>query len=120
MIRDIDPNTPAYARDYVNGWNASERGSDGALDRADGRNVSHAWYDGYQDSAVGRPKWTYRTWRRNGCSSDCGYLCAGPHDEAILYATWAEHSTQVDDDERAVAHAAIMARWVEVIAMEGK
>jgi hypothetical protein len=60
-IRFIPRNTPEYARDYQLGWAAGERISDGALDRADARGVSHAWYDGYADSAAGRRKWHLRT-----------------------------------------------------------
>lgn len=78
-IRTVDPFSREYARDYTNGWNVSENWTEGCLERADAREVSHAWYDGYHDSAAGRPKWTYRTWRRNGCDSDCGYQCDGPH-----------------------------------------
>jgi hypothetical protein len=79
-IRHIDPHTKEYARDYSNGWAASARPSEGsALERADGRGVSHAWYDGYSDMACGREKWTWRTWRRNGCTSNCGDVCNGPH-----------------------------------------
>ena len=78
-ITTIDPSTREYSRDYSAGWRASESGSDGALDRADRRGVSHAWYDGYSDSAAGRDKWTFRTWRRNGCDSNCGFTCSGPH-----------------------------------------
>lgn len=79
MIRHVDPWSPEYARDYTAGWNVSARASEGALDRADGRDVTHAWYDGYSDRAVGNDKWTYRTWRRNGCDAQCGYECDGPH-----------------------------------------
>lgn len=81
-IATVAPESVQYTRDYLSGWNASERGSEGALERADDRNVSHAWYDGYHDNAAGRPKFTYRAWRRNGCDSDCGYVCDGPHREA--------------------------------------
>lgn len=68
-IRSIDPQSPEYDRDYANGWRASENYTDGALERADARGVSHAWYDGYADSAAGRPKWTYREARRAGYDS---------------------------------------------------
>lgn len=77
-----DPHSRLYARDYMAGWNASVRAPYGdglTLERADDRNVSHAWYDGYNDHACGRERWTYRTWRRNGCDADCGYTCDGPH-----------------------------------------
>lgn len=43
-------------RDYRNGWNASLRGSANALESADQRGVSTAWYDGYFDHATGRDK----------------------------------------------------------------
>jgi hypothetical protein len=56
-ITRLAKGSPEYKRDYRLGWAASERGTEGALDRADGRNVSHAWYDGYMDSACGREKW---------------------------------------------------------------
>lgn len=73
MIHEFDPNTPEYSREYRAGYIAGERGAEGALERADARNVSNAWYDGYHDAAAGREKWTYRTWRRNGCDASCGY-----------------------------------------------
>lgn len=81
MVDMVDPDSPRYATDYVAGWLVGERGADGALDRADARNVSHAWYDGYHDAAAGRPKWTWRRWRRNGpqCDSGCAVLCDGIH-----------------------------------------
>lgn len=78
-IRTIDPTSPEYARDYRNGWHVGMRATDGALERADDRNVSHAWYDGYHDAAAGRAMWTYRTWRLNGCDDACGYACNGTH-----------------------------------------
>ena len=65
-IRTVDPRSPEYTRDYRNGWDASENYTDGALDRADIRNVSHAWYDGYADSSAGRPKYSWRAARRLG------------------------------------------------------
>jgi hypothetical protein len=43
-------------RDYRLGWNAYERGSQDALERADDRHVSREWYDGFFDAAAGRPK----------------------------------------------------------------
>jgi hypothetical protein len=46
-----------YKRQYARGWNASERGSEGALERMDFREPNNtAWYDGYHDSAAGRDK----------------------------------------------------------------
>lgn len=78
-IRTVDPNTREYDRDYRAGFATGERCAEGALERADARGVSHAWYDGYMDAATGRPRWTFRTWRRNGCDSVCGYDCDGPH-----------------------------------------
>lgn len=65
-IRHVDPDSREYARDYEAGWRASERATDGALDRADARNVSHAWYDGYSDYVCERPKWAWREARRLG------------------------------------------------------
>jgi hypothetical protein len=65
MIERLDPSSAAYRRDYNNGWDTSARGADDALDRADARGVSHAWYDGYHDQAAGRPKWHLRDCR--GC-----------------------------------------------------
>lgn len=78
VIRSVDPDSREYTRDYTNGYTVGLRGTEGALEAADGRNVSHAWYDGYHDAAAGRDKWTYRTWRRNGCDANCGYACDGP------------------------------------------
>lgn len=76
-IRTVDPHSKQYDRDYLNGWNADLRQLastsyqvESALERADARGVSHAWYDGYHDSAASREKWTYRTARR------LGYDCA--------------------------------------------
>lgn len=66
LIRSVDPESAEYVRDYRNGWNVSLCGDEGALERADDRNVSSAWYDGYMDVACGRPKWTYRKARRLG------------------------------------------------------
>jgi len=43
-----------YKKDYKRGWNASRRGTDGALDRADGRGEVTAWFAGYYDYAAGR------------------------------------------------------------------
>ena len=46
-----------YKRQYARGWNASERGSEGALERMDFREPNNtAWYDGYYDSAAGHPR----------------------------------------------------------------
>ena len=56
-IRTLPKGSPEYKRDYRNGWNVSERCSEGALERADERNVSHAWLDGYMDYACGRTKY---------------------------------------------------------------
>lgn len=77
--REIDPRTAEYARDYQLGWAASRRNSPNALENADIREVSHAWYDGYLDYAAGRMKWTWRVVRTNGplcghvapCDVDC-------------------------------------------------
>jgi hypothetical protein len=72
IIRHLDPHSAEYAKDYSLGWKAGERageGVEGVLDRADARNVSHAWYDGYHDQAAGREKFAYRTARRLGFES---------------------------------------------------
>lgn len=55
-------NTPENRGHYRRGWNSSERsflsGSDASpLERADSKGEPPAWYDGYMDSATGRPKW---------------------------------------------------------------
>lgn len=56
---DIAKMTPdairLYKKNYQRGWRASG-GEMGALDKADMRNESNAWYDGYYDYAS-RPKW---------------------------------------------------------------
>lgn len=75
LIRNVDPHLREYAHDYAAGWNVSQRAAVGALERADGRDVSHAWYDGYDDYACGRAKWTYRAWRRRGCDATCADAC---------------------------------------------
>jgi hypothetical protein len=49
--------TLEYRRDYLAGWRASDRAKDGTLERADDRNASAGWYDGYLDRAAGREKW---------------------------------------------------------------
>jgi hypothetical protein len=54
--------TPENRGHYRRGWNSSERtflsGSDSSpLERADSKGEPPAWYDGYMDSATGRPKW---------------------------------------------------------------
>lgn len=50
-----------YKKDYNRGWKASSGGSGNSeyspLERADMRGESSAWYDGYMDYAVDRPKW---------------------------------------------------------------
>lgn len=45
---------------YRRGWSASERASEGALERADMRNEPNEWYDGYMDFAAVRPKYHSR------------------------------------------------------------
>lgn len=52
--------TDYSTKDYNRGWRASQGGSETALDRADMRGESMAWYDGYMDDAVGRPKFFLR------------------------------------------------------------
>ncbi len=59
-IAVADPSEPDYNKHYHRGWGASVRGSDGTLDRADGRGEHEAWYDGYYDHATGRSKWHSR------------------------------------------------------------
>ena len=49
--------TETYHKAYRRGWQASVRATDGALDRADARGESNAWYDGYMDHACDRPMW---------------------------------------------------------------
>ncbi len=44
-------------KDYARGWLSSSRTLEGTLERADMRGEPAAWYDGYMDEAVGRPKW---------------------------------------------------------------
>jgi len=82
-IGHLNPLSPEYAREYNNGWRASERAGLSSsyqvlspLERADLRNVTHAWYDGYHDHAAGRPKWTYRQAREAGFDSADDYLIA--------------------------------------------
>jgi hypothetical protein len=75
MIRTIDPRSEQYSRDYRAGWRASQnltedRDGRTALERADARGVSHAWYDGYHDGAAGRSMYTYRAARRLGVEID--------------------------------------------------
>lgn len=64
-IGKLEPSGPSYTAAYRRGWDAAERGAEGALGRADFRNEPDAWYDGYVDSAAGRPKYTLRTVRRD-------------------------------------------------------
>ena len=77
-IRYIARGTPEYNRDYQKGWAASMRLSDGALDRADQRGVSHAWYDGYMDNAAGREKWHLRS----TCPAINGGVCWAGHSQS--------------------------------------
>lgn len=46
------------AKDYEGGYAAGLRGSPDALERADQRNASRAWYLGFHDAMAGDPKWT--------------------------------------------------------------
>lgn len=57
-LRKQSSDYDSYA--YNQGWATSERGSEGALDRADARNVKDEWYDGYFDHTNGRPKYYTR------------------------------------------------------------
>ena len=52
----INMDDAQYKRDYERGWKASKNGGDG-LERADDRQESEAWYDGWSDYSVDRPKW---------------------------------------------------------------
>lgn len=95
-IRYIPADSAEYAKDYTNGWRASQRACDwngiglSPLERADLRNVSHAWYDGWEDWAVGNAKWTKRDERLAGdhepeavaqgddaTDTPNGYVCSG-------------------------------------------
>lgn len=49
---------PQYRADYERGWKASRRNPPGGLEKADARGEADAWYDGWGDFSVGRPKWT--------------------------------------------------------------
>jgi hypothetical protein len=55
-----------YKGHYNRGWKSSQRGS--GLDNADGRGEPNAWYDGYMDHAVDRPKGAHLEARRKGQS----------------------------------------------------
>lgn len=90
-IRTVDPKSREYFNDYRAGWAASERMSEGALDRADSRNVSHAWYDGYHDHAAGRDKWTWQHARVAGFSDIDVYL-------RTEYASWVVNGNQPGTD----------------------
>lgn len=46
------------AADYTRGWDAANRGSSTALERADSRGETSRWYDGYYDRAAGRSRGT--------------------------------------------------------------
>lgn len=47
---------PAYRKDYLRGWQASTRNTPGALEAADVRGESTAWYHGWEDFSVDNPK----------------------------------------------------------------
>lgn len=108
------PLSPEYARDYNNGWRASERhllsDSNQVLtpwERAYQRNVSRAWYDGDQDHADGRSKWTFRQARLAGWDNTGNYLFA-------LYCAqeWAQDLAGLPSygtDEQQAAAAALSA-----------
>jgi hypothetical protein len=57
-----------YKGHYNRGWNTSKRMSDDGLGRADDRGEPDAWYDGYMDHAVDRPKGAHLEARRKGQS----------------------------------------------------
>jgi hypothetical protein len=46
-----------YDKAYNRGWRYSQRET-ATLDHGDANNEPDAWYDGYLDMAVGRPKWS--------------------------------------------------------------
>ena len=68
--RRADISEPEYRKHYGRGWATSSRATEGALDRADMKGEPEAWYDGYSDHAVGRPKHTYLKVRQSGGSID--------------------------------------------------
>lgn len=86
-IRTLAPDTADYRHDYLLGWEASKRGAEGALERADDRNVSHAWYDGYLDFATGRDKWTWRDARLAGYADVHDYVA----DQVIIAQADTDH-----------------------------
>lgn len=69
-LRVLDPHGAEYTTSYNAGWRAglsyTEVGGLNPTQRADRRNVPDAWYDGYADADLGRPKWSARTARRRG------------------------------------------------------
>lgn len=109
-IRQVPPDTAEYARDYENGWSAGERGSEGSLERADHRDVSHAWYDGYHDAAAGREKWAWRQARLDGFD--------GP--EAMYAARSREHytATAVEVLTEASEHEHSFSEWLASVLVE--
>jgi hypothetical protein len=46
-----------YRRDYDRGWRTSKTGGADSLERGDARGEPEAWYDGWSDYSVDRPKW---------------------------------------------------------------
>lgn len=55
-VAAVEKGSPEYKGHYNRGWSAGTRGS--GLEAADARNEPEAWYDGYMDASVGRPKWS--------------------------------------------------------------
>lgn len=51
-----DEQFATYKGAYSRGWSAGRRG--GGLEAADRRGEHKAWYHGYSDAAVDRPKWS--------------------------------------------------------------
>ena len=101
-IAKLEPSGDPYTTAYRRGWNSAERGSEGALDRADLRNEPDAWYDGYADSAAGRPKYTLRSVRRAVVQGMARYL--NPDERELVRDYYA--SAQVHNYDRAAIFGA--------------
>ncbi len=73
--RQAAPGSPEYRRDYNLGWRACERAADwdghspGPMETAGALGAGDAWYDGWEDRAAGREKWTWQTARLAGFDS---------------------------------------------------
>lgn len=55
-----------YKKHYTRGWSTSKRASMDSLEKADSRGEPTAWYDGYMDYAVGRPRGAHLEMHRKG------------------------------------------------------